>query len=287
MNSVTVGLAQIYPKLGDIKTNWETHRRIIEQAAHQGVDVLVFPELSLTGYDLRDMVQEVAIDAEHEILQELRSLTHEKNVDVMIGYVESGGRGSFYIAASYVSKGEIIHTHHKIYLPTYGIFDEGRYFHPGRRVRAFQTRFGKIGMLICEDFWHASNPYLLWLDGADVLLFQSASPGRGLNESHQLHSAYWVELVNKAYGSLFTNYVVHCNRVGYEDGLNFWGGSTIVDPNGDLMVQAPYFEETLIIQALDLNQLRRTRSRLPLLRDERSDLMLHELTRIVGGDDNR
>jgi predicted amidohydrolase len=281
MNRVIVGLAQIYPKLGDIETNWAKHRQIIEQAAEQGVNLLVFPELSLTGYDLRDLVQEVAITTNHEIFRELKSLTLAKHIDVMIGFVDSNPRGGFHIAAAYVSQGEVVHVHHKIYLPTYGIFDEGRYFFPGQQIRAFKTAFGTVGMLICEDFWHVSPAYVLWMDGTDILLFHSASPGRGLNESHQLHSSYWVELVNRAYGSFFTNYVVHCNRVGYEDGLNFWGGSSIVDPNGDFMIHAPYFEETLMIQELDLNQLRRTRSRLPLLRDERLDLTLRELNRIT------
>jgi predicted amidohydrolase len=136
-------------------------------------------------------------------------------------------------------------------------------------------------MLICEDFWHASPPYLLWLDGADLLLLTSASPGRGLDESDQLSSARWVELVNRSYASLFTNFVVHCNRTGFEGGLNFWGGSTIADPDGEFLAHGPYFEETLLVHTIDLNQLHRTRSRLPLLRDERTGLMARELARIL------
>jgi NAD+ synthase (glutamine-hydrolysing) len=154
-------------------------------------------------------------------------------------------------------------------------------------VRAFDTRFGRVGMLICEDFWHASPPYLLWLDRADLMLLHSASPGRGLNTSGKLASAHWVELVNQAYGSLFTNYVIHCNRVGFEDGLNFWGGSMVTDPDGEIVAHAPYFDETLLIQSIDLNQLRRTRSRLPLLRDERTGLLTNELARILHSDGSK
>jgi predicted amidohydrolase len=135
--------------------------------------------------------------------------------------------------------------------------------------------------LICEDFWHASPPYLLWLDGADIMLFSSASPGRGLTDKEKLESARWVERVSKAYASMFTSFVVHCNRVGFEDGLLFWGGATVNDPNGELLGHGPYFEEALTLVEMDLNQLRRTRARLPLLRDERTNLVQKELDRLL------
>jgi predicted amidohydrolase len=149
-------------------------------------------------------------------------------------------------------------------------------------VRAFDTRYGRLGMLICEDFWHASPPYLLWLDGAELMLFASASPGRGLNDQPQLESARWVEHINRAYASLFTTFVAHANRVGYEDGLHFWGGSTVFDPNGELLAKGPYQQESLTLSEIDLNQLHRTRARLPLLRDERTALVSRELNRILG-----
>ena len=113
------------------------------------------------------------------------------------------------------------------------------------------------------------------------MLLSSASPGRGLNDREKLESARWVERVSKAYASMFTSFVAHANRVGYEDGLHFWGGATVYDPNGELVAQGPYFEEALTIARLDLNQLRRTRARLPLLRDERPEMVQKELERII------
>ncbi|MBI5960696.1 MAG: carbon-nitrogen hydrolase, partial [Chloroflexi bacterium] len=193
-------------------------------------------------------------------------------------------RHRFFISQAYISMGVVEHVHHKVYLPTYGLFDEGRYFAWGDGVRAFDTRFGRVGMLICEDFWHASPPYLLWLDGADVLLLHSASPGRGLDEGSKLHSARWVEQINQAYASLFTCFVAHCNRIGFEDGLNFWGGSSVVDTNGEFLANGPYYQEHLLVHEIDLNQLHRTRSRLPLLRDERTGLLSRELARILAND---
>lgn len=118
------------------------------------------------------------------------------------------------------------------------------------------------------------------------MLFTSASPGRGLSEQPQLESARWVEHINRAYASLFTAFVAHANRVGFEDGLNFWGGSTLYDPNGGLLAKGPYHQEALVLAEIDLNQLHRTRARLPLLRDERSALMMRELTRILGKADH-
>ena len=209
-------------------------------------------------------------------------LDASQEIDIMVGFVDEDRRSRFYISSAYLSRGEVVHVHHKVYLPTYGLFDEGRFFAWGDSIRAFDTRFGRVGMLVCEDFWHASPPYLLWLDGADLLLFSSASPGRGLTKSPQLASAHWVEHINQAYASLFTTFVSHVNRVGFEDGLHFWGGSTVYDPDGVLLAQAPYEEETLLLAELDLSQIHRTRARLPLLRDERTMLVSRELNRIAG-----
>ncbi len=280
---ITVGLAQTHPKLADMPANLERHLEMIERALGQGVDLLIFPELSLTGYNLQDLVYEVAARPVASDPAFGPLLEASRRLDLVVGFVREDTRHRFTIASAYLSGGEVVHVHDKVYLPTYTLFDEGRYFAWGDRVRAFETRFGRMGMLICEDFWHASPPYLLWLDGADVLLLTSASPGRGLDAEPKLASARWVELVNRAYASLFTSYVVHCNRVGYEDGLNFWGGSMITDPDGAVVVQGPYFEEALVVQPVDLGQLHRTRSRLPLLRDERTGLMAQELQRILAG----
>jgi len=280
---MNLALAQIATRLGDVEANLEKHLDFIRQAKAQQADLLVFPELSLTGYVLQDLVPTVSHrpTVEDSVFKPLLEASHD--LDLVVGFVDEDARHRFYIAAAYLSSGQVLHVHHKVYLPTYGLFDEGRFFAWGDSVRAFDTRFGRMGILICEDFWHASPPYLLWLDGADVLLFTSASPGRGLNESEKLDSARWVENVNRSYANLFTSFVAHSNRVGYEDGLNFWGGATVFDPNGERIAQGPYFEEALTVAALDLNQLHRTRARLPLLRDERTSLVQKELSRILQG----
>ena len=281
---LTLALAQINTRLGNVQANLEKHLAFIKDAKASGADLVLFPELSLTGYVLQDLVPIVAnlMEADNPVFRPL--LEASRDLDLVVGFVDEDARHRFYIASAYLSGGKIVHIHHKVYLPTYGLFDEGRFSAPGDSVRAFDTRFGRAGMLICEDFWHASPPYLLWMDGADLLLLSSASPGRGLNSGPKLDSSAWVEHTSRAYAGLFTVFVAHTNRAGFEDGLNYWGGSAAYDPNGDLVAQAPYFEETLTLAELDLNQLQRTRSRLPLLRDERPELVQRELDRILRGE---
>ncbi|MGW8319549.1 MAG: nitrilase-related carbon-nitrogen hydrolase [Candidatus Promineifilaceae bacterium] len=279
--NLKIGLAQINPKLGDIQSNLDQHMSQIEKAAEQGVELLIFPELSLTGYRLRDLTFDVSIRPSYKEPLFARLLDASRDMDLVVGFVEADERQKFHIASAYLAGGEIVHLHRKVYLPTYGMFDEGRYFAWGNAIRAFDTRFGRVGMLICEDFWHVSPPYLLWLDGADILILCSSSPGRGVATEQKIGSALWVENINQAYASIFTNFVIHCNRTGFEDGVNFWGGSTIYNPEGRLIVQGPYYEDALVTAQIDLNDLRRARIRLPLLRDERVALTQREMERIL------
>jgi predicted amidohydrolase len=278
---VTIGLAQIYPKLGDVEMNLQTHLDYATRAAAENADLVIFPELSMTGYQVQDLVSEVALraSADDPVFSQLMEASRE--IDIVVGFVHEDVRNRYFIASAYLSQGAIVHVHHKLYLPTYTMFDESRYFAQGNSVRAFDTRFGRVGMIICEDFWHMSPPYLLWMDGADMLIMHSASPGRGLDRGEKLEGTRWVERVNRAYGSMFTMYVAHCNRVGYEDGKVFAGGSLIVDPDGEISTQAGYFQEQLLIHQIDLNKIQRTRARLPLLRDERPGLVQRELRRIL------
>jgi NAD+ synthase (glutamine-hydrolysing) len=237
---LTLGLAQINTCLGSPEKNLAKHQEYVGKALAQGVELLVFPELSLTGYVLQDLVPSVALKAsiEDPILTNL--LKASQQLDLVVGFPEEDERNRFFISAAYLSKGKIVHVHRKMYLPTYGMFDEGRFFAWGDSIQAFDTCFGRMGMLICEDFWHSSPPYLLWLDGADIFLFTSASPGRGLGADSKLGTSRWVESINQAYARLYTSFVVHANRAGYEDGMHFWGGSSIFNPDGDLVSQAPY-----------------------------------------------
>ena len=275
-------MAQIAAHLGDVDANLALHLDMIGKAKSQGAELIVFPELSLTGYALQDLTPQVACKPlpDDPIFNPL--IKASKDIDIIVGFVEAESRHRFYIAAAYLSNGDVLYVHRKVYLPTYGLFDEGRFFARGDRVRAFDSPFGRIGILICEDFWHISPPYLLWLDGAEILILISAAPGRGISGDDRLESARWVERIAQAYASIFTTFVIHTNRVGFEDGLHFWGGATAFDPDGVMLARGPYHEQALTLARIDPAQLHRTRTRLPLLRDERAALTQRELNRILG-----
>jgi predicted amidohydrolase len=279
--NLCLGLAQIDTKLGDVAHNLGLHLDVARDAVGQGIDLLVFPELSLTGYDLREGAADVAIRATADDPTFARMLVASRSLDIVFSFVERDSRHRLHIAAAYLSAGEIVHLHRKVYLPTYGLFDEARYFGHGQTARAFDTRFGRLGMLICEDLWHPSLAYLLWQDGADVLLLMSASVEHGLGDRPETTTASSVEAIQRAYAILFTTFVVHVNRAGEEPVGRYWGGSTVFGPQGDLLARGPLFEPALAPVAINLDDLREARLRLPLLRDERPDLTLRELQRIV------
>ncbi len=275
-----LGLAQISPQLGDVAANLATHLATAEQAQHAGVELLIFPELSLTGYRLREQAFDVALHLETDepVLAPLANAS--RTLDIVASFVEVDDRGHHYICAGYWSDGQLVHRHRKVYLPTYGLFDEGRYFAQGDQVQPFDTRFGRIGLLICEDFWHMSLPYLLWLDGAELLIMISASVEHGLAEVG-VTTADRVNNMLKNYAGQLTSFVAHVNRTGMEDGLTYWGNATLFGPHGDLLAEGPAMEPDLLVADIDFADLRAARVALPLLRDERPHWTLRQLERIA------
>ena len=282
MKRFTLALAQMETRLGDPAANLDKHLQIIARARRRGADLVVFPELSLTGYMLQDLASDVAIAANGDDPVFRRLLSASRNVDLVVSFVERDSRHRHFVSAAYLSGGALVHLHRKVYLPTYGLFQDSRFFDRGEDVRAFDTRFGRLGLLICEDFWHVSPPYLLWLDGAEVLLLISASPGRGLSDDGRLESARRVDNITQAYASLFTVYVAQTNRVGFEDGLCYWGGATVLGPDGQRLAQGPDLEEALVLADIDPERIRTARLALPLLRDEQPSLVYHGLARLLG-----
>jgi len=275
---LTVALAQMDPALGDRNRNLERHRDWVRQATEAGAQLLVFPELSLTGYFLKDLVPESAIRLEDPIIRELGQLA--QRLDVVVGAVIEEPDHRYFNASLYFSHGQLAHLHRKVYLPTYGMFDEQRYFAAGDRFRSFKTDFGRAGILVCEDIWHLSSAYILSLEGADMIICPSASPGRGITTDERLGTAESYGLVCRTYAQFLTTFFLYCNRVGYEDGANFWGGSMAIGPNGDIIAQEEDADEALVLASLDLGDVRRQRLANPLLRDEKLELTINELRRV-------
>ena len=277
--SFRVGMAQINPKLGDVAANMALYEAGVRQAADQDVHLVVFPELSLTGYFLRDMVPDVAVRLSSPEMERLKALS--RDVSLVAGLVLESEDHRFFNTAVYLEDGEVRHIHRKVYLPTYGMFDEQRYFARGGRLRAFDTRHGRLALLICEDLWHPSTVHLAALDGALTILCPSSSPLRGVTDGADQddNARYW-ELITRSYAETYGVFVVHANRVGFEDGVGFWGGSGILDPFGRTVCKADYYEEAFVAGEVSDEVVRRKRTQAPLMRDEDVDLTIRELERI-------
>jgi predicted amidohydrolase len=279
MRPFRVAVAQIAPTLGDLEKNLALHEKTAKEAIARSANLLIFPELSLTGYFLKDQVPSVALRPDANALELFRELS--RRIAVIVGFVEDGSGHRFFNASAYFEGGEIRHIHRKAYLPTYGIFDEARYLAAGERVRAFDTALGRMAILICEDLWHPAVPAIAAWDGAEILVCPSASPGRGLGQTGPFQNASTWERTIRTCGDLLTSYVIYANRIGYEDGACFWGGSEVVAPSGEPLAKARYLDEELLLADLDPGSLRRARVANPLLRDERLELTVREVARIL------
>jgi predicted amidohydrolase len=282
VQTLTVALAQIAPRLGLFDANLARHRELIEAARGRGAGLVVFPELGLTGYLLQDLAAEVAIRLDDP---RLATLAEEADgLSVVVSFVEESADHRLFIAAALLEAGRIRHVHRKLFLPTYGLFDERRFFAAGDLLRATPSQLGVgVGIAICEDFWHLTVPQILALDGAQILVNVSSSPGRDLastNEEGLGTASSWRSLM-RTYAQLTTSVVVFCNRVGVDESISFWGGSEVIAPSGRALFSAPLFEEGLFLVEVPVADLRRERLALPLLRDERPELQVRELSRIV------
>jgi predicted amidohydrolase len=303
MSRVPVAIAQTNPLLGDLAKNLAHCASLAERAAAGGARLLLFPELAATGYFLKDIVPDVALRPDDPRLKDLLDLS--KRIAIVIGLVEGSPDFVYYNSALYLDGGSVLAAHRKVYLPTYGVFDEARYLAAGGAFRAFDAGLGRVAMLVCEDAWHLSAPYIVVQDGAQVLLVLSVSPVRGLvaevgpgaapaaaarapasSEARPASAEAW-EAMNRTYARLLGVYVLYANRVGFEDGVSFWGGSEIVAPDGSTVAKAPYFEEALVFGEVDLRAVRRARLATPLFRDERLGLTVRELGRILGESERR
>jgi predicted amidohydrolase len=280
---VVVALAQLAPRLGDVAANLERHLELVDEAAAGGAALIVFPELSLTGYFLKDLVPEVALAEKSDQLQRLAAAS--RDVDIVAGCVLESDDARFYNASFYLSGGRVHHVHRKVYLPTYGLFDEARYLAQGDRFRSFGApmaapRPWQAGLLICEDMWHPTAAGLLAREGVELFICPSASPGRGVVHGHALGTERSYDAMTRTYAQLFTAYLLYCNRVGFEDGIGFWGGSRAVGPDGRLLADPAGSDECLVLHRIDLAAVRRARIANPLLRDERHDINDTETDRL-------
>jgi len=269
-------IAQSDCTLANFEENLESHVKAIEQAIRDGADAIVFPELSLTGYNVQDAAQDMAMHIEDSRLDPLRELSRE--ITIVCGGIELSDDYGVYNSAFMFEDSVGRSVHRKIYLPTYGMFEELRYFSAGRQVEAVTSRrLGKIGVAICEDFWHMSVPYLLAHQGAKLLLVLMSSPLR-LSPGEGMPSivSQWRTIASTS-AFLFSCYVACVNRVGNEDSFTYWGNSALTAPDGSTVANAPMFSAHHFDAPIDYSLVKRVRLQSSHFLDEDIKLFASEL----------
>jgi predicted amidohydrolase len=274
---VRVALAQLEPVLGDVAENMRKSHEVLERARSEDVDLVVLPELMLTGYSLGLVDDDLSRSADDSELGDLAEAAD--GLGCVVGFAEAGPVHT-YNSAAYLEGGAVRHVHRKLYLPTYDIWEERKHFTPGNSMRAFDTEIGRVAILICSDAWQPALAVLAVQDGARVLIIPADSTSRrGAIEQE------WRD-INRFYARMLETYVVFVNRVGDEGGLSFWGGSHVYDPWGELVAEAPTGEPAFVTAELDLASVRRRRREMPLVKEARLALLSRELDRLAaeGGD---
>lgn len=272
-----IRLAQVNPALGDLHENLDLHLREIDAARRAGVQLLIFPELSLTGYFLKDQVSDLALDLDAPEIQRLVDQTHDTSI--AFGFVERGEGDQLYNSLAFCEDGQVLQVHRKVHLVSYGMFDEARDFAPGERYVSVRSKHGHFGMLLCEDMWHIGGGYTYFMNRVDACIVSSAGPGRGVSAGDSgLRSIEVWDTLLAAQAMLFQSYFLYCNRVGWEDGVGFSGHSAIFGPEGRRRARLEGFEAGRLDGRISSASLRRTRIRTPLRRDEKPDVLQAALT---------
>jgi N-carbamoylputrescine amidase len=278
-------ILQTKPAKGQYARNLRSTGEALAQLSSDPPDLIVLPEAALTGYFLEGAVYDLALPAERiasDLAELWRGACANRSVDIVAGFYENDA-GTYYNSALYLHvtpDGErIVHLHRKMFLPTYGVFDEERFLSRGRKLGVFETRFGRAALLVCEDACHAIVPTIAAIKGARVLVVPSASPGRGIENDGELGSiAQWREMLRLT-AMEHGVFVVYAGLTGFEGGKGMSGSSCVIDPRGAVLAEAPPFDACILRCDLDLREIDLARATLPLLGDLGSalpDLLLDE-----------
>ncbi|MFH2059081.1 MAG: nitrilase-related carbon-nitrogen hydrolase [Pseudomonadota bacterium] len=300
-----VAVCQTAPVLLDLKTNIEKVLAHIHQCKAKGADLIVFPELALTGYFVGLDYHKVALRMDSVEIKQLAAAT--KDTAAVIGFIEESQSMNFYNSALVAIDGEILFAYRKLNLPNYGVFEERKFFASGKRIRVFKLHDFNVSVFICNDLWHPSLPYLGVTEKADIFIsIFNSSQGSMATEFSNIES--W-EIINKFYSRIFGIYNVCSNRVG-EEGLEgkrqrpddnqiqkdmpeafllpalnksyrFWGGSEIINPFGQQIYKAKLYEPDVIMGDVSRDLIRRKKILLPYLRNDDPYFTHRELGRIL------
>ncbi|MDH5390573.1 MAG: carbon-nitrogen hydrolase family protein [Candidatus Bathyarchaeota archaeon] len=262
---VNVALAQISCKVGDKKHNINVMKKNIKRAKEKGANLVIFPELSLTGYLNRDLAYELAEPIPGSSIYSLEEIAKKENIHIVFGMPEQSEKAHavLYNTAVLLGPDGLIGKYRKTHLPTHSVFEEKRYFRLGYGAPVFETEIGKIGLTICYDMFFPEISRLLRLKGSQLIVCISASPA--------VRSRFF-EVFTAARALENTVFLAYVNLVGVENGLQFWGGSRTIAPDGSILAKAKYDEEDLVIGTIDYADLERAEAFVPTLRDLRPEL---------------
>ncbi len=262
---IKLALAQISSKRENKEENLQKMEKLTWKAKQQGADLIIFPEMSLTGYVVLDQVYELAETINGPSTQKIEALAKQTGMHVIFGMPELSEKtqATVFNTAVFVGPKGLIGKYRKMYLPTHSVFEEKRYFRPGYEPVAFETELGNIGLSICYDVFFPEVYRLTRLKGAQLMVCISASPA--------VRRGYF-EILTSARALENTAFLAYVNLAGVEDGLQFWGGSRLVCPTGDVAAKAKYDEEDFIVCEIDYGDLRSAETFIPTLRDLRPEL---------------
>jgi predicted amidohydrolase len=264
-DKIKIALAQISSKREDKEANFKKIEKLTFKAKEQGADLAIFPEMSLTGYVIHDQFYELAETVPGPTVEKAEALAKKTGMHIIFGMPELSEKtqATVFNTAVFVGPQGLIGKYRKMYLPTHSVFEEKRYFRPGYQTAAFQTDLGNVGLCICYDIFFPEVLRLIRLKGAQLIVCISASPAVRRSYFETLTCARAIEN---------TAYVAYVNLAGVQDGLQFWGGSRLVSPNGDILAKAKYDEEDFLTCEIDFSDLRTAETFIPTLRDLRPEL---------------
>lgn len=269
---------QFSPALGNVSKNLIFHKKKIEEAKKDKIDLIIFPELSISGYYLKDIVYDISLKPENETISEFKKLS--RDIDIILGVPFEEEPGIIYNSALYFSNEKLIHNHRKVQLPNFGMFEEKMIFKPGNSFKSFKIKNFTAGILICREILFPINAYLYYLQNVDFMIALSNSPYRGMRREGFSSLKLW-ERLGEVYSINYHQNYVFVNRSGFEDGVGFGGGSFFASSGEEIRIKAKYFEEDMFDFEINEENVRRSRIATNYLRDEESELILKELNRIL------
>jgi predicted amidohydrolase len=282
----SIRLAQVEPTLGNLTANLDAHLAMVGQAIDDGIDLIAFPELSLTGYFLKDQTSDVARGLDAPELQALIEVS--RDISIVVGFVERGRDGRVYNATAFLEDGRVLGVHRKVHLVTYGMFEESRDFAAGENFDPIESKHGRFGILTCEDVWHMDGAYLYFMAGVDAFLVNSAGPGRGVTQANaedgpaELTSNRTWRTIQDGLALWTRTPVLYVNRVGWEDGIVFAGATRAVDADANPIAGPLGLDAGHLDVPLELSATQRSRTRTPLRRDEKPWILARGLTAHTG-----